>query len=313
VRFLGMRLVLTPAAWVLPRGLALALARWLALLLLPLPSAGLAADRRMRRAFGTSRWKSWLLTWGWLARTLYDFVVLKRVLNGREDPRGWRIVERNAEGISGLRESGASYIVVTGHYAKGPSLALYAPHVTPGHPVQVANPLREQLTNLFERRIRTQYEPFVRACYCWERDFEYVFIKDVRSGWKLSKVLREPGNVVFMPIDAPWRASATGAFARPFAGAASYVFSTGAAQLARLARCPIITCIPILERDGTMVLEWGTPMRVGEVAGDDVAVMSRLLDVLERAVGERPTQYVYEIGGDRRWNAQTGLWDAGDT
>ncbi len=66
----------------------------------------------------------------------------------------------------------------------------------------------------------------------------------------------------------------------------SRVFSTGAAQLARLAHCPIISCVHTLESDGTIVLEWGVPICVaGAEARDDAQVMDQLLNTIEIAVG----------------------------
>jgi hypothetical protein len=44
-------------------------------------------------------------------------------------------------------------------------------------------------------------------------------------------------------------------------------------------------------------------------AENDLKVMDELLDLLEVAVGERPTQYIYEIGGCRRWNPQNRRWE----
>ena len=102
----------------------------------------------------------------------------------------------------------------------------------------------------------------------------------------------------------------TGAYERPFVGKRKCVFSTGAALLARLTQCPIITCVPLLEKDGTVVLEWGEPIRIaGNDAANDVDVMNELFDTIEIAAGERPTQYAFEIGGDRRWNPLIRRWE----
>ncbi len=55
--------------------------------------------------------------------------------------------------------------------------------------------------------------------------------------------------------------------------------------------------------DGTVVIEWGTPISPPERKDQDadVRVMNQLLNFIERAVGSRPTQYVSEIGASRRW------------
>ncbi len=88
----------------------------------------------------------------------------------------------------------------------------------------------------------------------------WVYNNELGAARKLYCRLHERGNVVFIPVDKPWREHLCGAYVRPFAGKKKCVFSTGAAVLARLARCPIISCVPILERDGTIVLEWGEPI-----------------------------------------------------
>ncbi len=37
--------------------------------------------------------------------------------------------------------------------------------------------------------------------------------------------------------------------------------------------------------------------------------MDELLDALEIGVGERPTQYKFEIVGDRCWNPRSRRWE----
>lgn len=310
VRILSMQFVLAPAAYALPGKLALQIANALALLLLILPIPGFHTYRQMRSAFGKGRLYSLYLAWGWLARPLTDYVILKRLLYKRENPFNWRIVERNVDGINSLRESGESYIIASAHYSKKSSLSMFSPRVTHGNPIQISNPLKERILSLYDLRIHIQYGAFLKAYPCWQRSYEFVYIKDLRSARKAYIKLREKGNVVFIPVDGGWSKTPTGSYERPFAGLRSRVFSTGAAQLAQSAKCPIISCVHMLESDGTIVLQWGEPIRiVGNEAADIVNVMNRLLDTLEIAIGERPTQYIFEIGSDRRWNSQSKLWE----
>ena len=310
IRILGMQFVLAPAAYVLPRKLALAIANALALLLVILPIPGLHMYRQMRRAFGKNRFDSFCLALGWLARPLRDFVVLKRLVYRREDPSKWRIVERNVDGINSLRESGESYIIATAHFPKRPGLSIHSPEITYGHNVQVANPVVTHVRCLHDLRIRIQYGALLKAFACYRRDCEHVFIKNLRTARTLYSRLRERGNVVFIPVDGGWGKTLTGCCERAFAGQRSRVFSTGAAQLARLAGCPIISCVHVLETDGTIVLEWGVPIRiVGSDAANEVNVMNEVFNRLEIAIGERPTQYIFEVGGERRWNSQSRRWE----
>ncbi len=310
MRILSMQLVLAPAAYALPKKLALTIADALALLLVILPTPGFNIYWQMRSAFGKSRLESFYLAWGWLARPFRDFVVLKRLLYGRESPLNWRIVERNAENVKSLRESGESYIIAVGHFSKQPCLGMFSPDITYGCAVQVTNPPLKRVQSFYDLRIRIQYGAFLKAYSCWRRSCEFVYIKDLRAARTLYHRLSERENVVFIPVDAPWSKTSSGSYERPFAGHKSRVFSTGAAQVAHLAQCPIISCVHKMEVDGTMVLEWGKPIRTaGNDAAGAIEVMDELLDTMEVAVGERPTEYIFEIGSDRRWNSRSMCWE----
>jgi hypothetical protein len=312
IRIISMQFVLTPAAYILPRKIAFALANALALLLIILPKPGFSIYRQMHRAFRKSRIASFCLACGWLSRPLYDYVVLKRIIYGRENPDQWRIVERNADYVSKLRENGDSYIIATAHYAKGPLLCMLSPNVTYGRIILVGDPPRKSCNSLYKLRIYIQYGTLVRAISHWcGRNKEVVHSgTNLNSARNIHRFLREKGNVVSIAVDALWHKTLSGSYERPFAGQKSRVFATGAAALARAARCPIISCVHILESDGTMVLEWGEPILTNDYeVADDVSVMNKLLDTVEVAIGERPTQYIYEIGRDRFWNRQMRRWE----
>ena len=40
----------------------------------------------------------------------------------------------------------------------------------------------------------------------------------------------------------------------------------------------------------------------------DIDVTQQVLDVIESEVGERPCDYVLDIGGERRWDPETHSW-----
>ena len=313
IRVVSMKYILAPAAYALPRRWALGIAKALAILLVILPRPGFEAYWQMRSAFGKGRLESFSLAWEWLARPLRDFVVLKRLIYRHEDPFNWRIVEKNVDGINRLRESGEAYIIASAHFPKEPGLSIFSPNVTYGHPVNVGNEPMKQIRSLYDLRIRIQYEALLKASVsCWGRDIEFIFSgSDLRTARTLYKKLCERGNVVYIAVDAPWQKNQTGStYERPFAGYKSRLFPTGAVQLARMTKCPIISCVCSLESDGTIVLEWGSPIRcVGNMAVNDSKVMDELLNVLEVGIGERPTQYIYEIGMGRRWNSQSRRWE----
>ncbi|MGA2222954.1 MAG: glycosyltransferase [Syntrophobacteraceae bacterium] len=305
-----MQFVLTPAAYALPRKVALQIADGMALLLLILPVPGWSIYWQIRNAFQKSPTESIYLVWGWLARELSDFVVIKRLSYKRENLFNWKIIERNVDRINSLRVSGESYIVAIAHFSHATSLSMYAPYITYGHIVHVSDPFWNHVRSLRELRLRIDERAHHKAYPGWGKKWEWVFNNELTSFRKLYNQLRERGNVVFIPIDKPWRKTVTGAYERPFVGKRKCVFSTGAALLARLTQCPIITCVPLLEKDGTVVLEWGEPIRIaGNDAANDVDVMNELFDTIEIAAGERPTQYAFEIGGDRRWNPLIRRWE----
>jgi lauroyl/myristoyl acyltransferase len=266
----------------------------------------------MRQAFGESRLRSFQLAWGWLRRPFLDFVMLKRVWYGREDVSKWRIVEKNSDEVAHLRESGQSFIVATGHFQRVALLATACPRVTPGNLVQVGLPTPGEIRSLYDSRIRLQYGTMLDVLSsAWNRSFEYALTKSSQSAaMLLYERLRKPGNIINIHVDAPWPQSQTGSYARSFAGLTTREFSTGAAQLATLAQCPIVSCVYWQEDDGTLVLRWGSPI---QRVDNEIDTMNSLIDALEVAIGERPTQYVLRIGRERRWNATTKRWeDFGD-
>jgi lauroyl/myristoyl acyltransferase len=91
-------------------------------------------------------------------------------------------------------------------------------------------------------------------------------------------------------------------------------FSIGSAVFSRMAQCPIVACATYVEKEGTVVLEWGPvippPQREDEAA--DLRTINALLDFLEKAIGQRPTQYFLYIGEERQWNAVLQTWEDPD-
>jgi lauroyl/myristoyl acyltransferase len=309
IRILGMQLVLVPAAYLLPKGVALVVARMLSLSLLILPSPGMVTYWQVRRAFGQDRLRSLQLAWGVLARPFQDFVTHKRVLYGLEDISTWKVIERNAEEVARLRASGQSFIIATAHFQRAAMLALACPSITPGHLVTVGHPLPTKIRSPFHVRLRIQYGALLKALSSvWCRSSELAFTGSGQSAAGLIYGrLRQPGNIVSIDVDAAWPKNSTGSYCRPFAGRQDRAFSTGAAQLAALTRCPIVGCVYWQQDDDTVILEWG-PL-INAVANETNA-MNHLLDKLESGIGERPSQYVLEIGGERRWNEAGKRWDA---
>jgi hypothetical protein len=277
----------------------------LALGLLILPTPGMAAVRQMHRAYGKGLLGTVLLAWRWLARPYRDFVLGQRVIMHREDPFEWKIVERNVVGINALRAANASYIIASAHFLREGYFSVLDPRVTPGRAIQAGVVLPERIRTLYDLRFFIQYGTLVKAVIDTLKGDCFWVGRDRQPSKAMLTHLRDQGNVVIIYADAHWQRTGGGVYFRPFAGLKDREFSTGAARIARIAKCPVISLVCLQEDDGTIVLQWGDPIWN---TGDDVGVMNHLIDAFEVAVGERPDQYVFWIGGDRQWDARNRRW-----
>ncbi len=113
-----------------------------------------------------------------------------------------------------------------------------------------------------------------------------------------------------MSVDTFWNTTGSSAHTRPFAGMRARTFSVGSAVLGRLAQCPIVPFASHVAKDGTIVLEWGPtilpPQRDDEAA--DIVNTNIILDFLESAIGNRPSQYTMYVGEERQWNRVLETW-----
>ncbi len=309
-RLLSMKLVLAPAAYLLPRSWALAIADMMALFLATSPKPGVEVYWQMRRAFEKNRLESFSLSWGWFARPFRDFVVLKRLLYKREYLSDWTVIETNAEAVKSIKESGEPYVLAVGHFARQANVMINSASVNPGHPIYPAHDVPGRNWPISNARMRAQLGTF-RAVDYLRNDLRFVFLQDdPHPARTLNALLSERGNFVGIAIDAPWEGGRRGSFQRPFAGLGNRAFATGVARMARMAQCPIVSCICGLDSHGNIILEWGDPIRILPHEEErEISVTNELLDRLEKAIGERPTQYVLDVGGDRRWNSSTKQWE----
>ena len=309
IRILCMQSMLVPAAYLLPKRFGQATAKFLALLLLATPWPGMTTYVQMSRAFGQGRYRSFLLAWGWLARPFLDYVILKRLQYGREDVSNWKIVERDADRVAGIRESGQSFILASAHFQREALQAISCPRLTPGNFVQVAQPLPKTIRTPYDLRIRLQYGTMLRVfSSAWRRPFEFVFTGtgQTAAGVMFDR-LRKQGNIVSIHVDTPWPDSSSSFYSRPFAGLDEGHFSTGVGQLASLTGCPIVGCVYWQDDEGTLIVDWLPPI---VKVKDEVDAMNQLFDSFEKAVGERPIQYMFEVGKERRWNAEIKSWQS---
>lgn len=323
-RGLVMLLLLRPASDWLPRSLARGLAQLVGLLIALSPTRGRSTYLSMLRAFGFSKSQAFWASQQWLARPFLDFVVTRRILNNREDWARWKVQEIGSELAKQIKDSGQPFILATGHFARESFLHLFLPAVLPHRIGFVAAPLPPWSRNPFIFRMRLQYGQLLNALrHVRPDDLDLLF-----TGGAFSKMLERLGrrdNIVTIAVDAYWMGGgpylgqdltsapkkSTGQYSRSFAGLLVYRIVIGAAAVSRLTQCPILPCSMFQRADGTVVIEWGTPISPPERKDQDadVRVMNQLLNFIERAVGSRPTQYVSEIGASRRWNASRSEWE----
>ena len=175
--------------------------------------------------------------------------------------------------------------------------------------LNVALPLSQQTLNFNERRTYFHLRMLLKGTLFWHRgDLDFVFVgKGLGAGRELIRSLKSAGNTVIIHIDAPWDRGQPTELIRPFAAMRKRAFATGAARLARICNCALILCNTILENDGSVTLEWGEPILPTENADEnqDLLITNQLLDKLEIAIGQRPTQYMLNIGSERKWDSHS--------
>ncbi|MEW6581956.1 MAG: hypothetical protein AB1416_04265 [Actinomycetota bacterium] len=306
VRLAMVRGLLRPAADRLSLRAALRLADLAGTLSAATPH-GRGVRRELDRGFGPGEG-------GRIARAHFalpyrDFVALRRLVTGRDHAEAWRMTEDVPDATVALRESGAPFIVATGHFARLPFYYLYAPPAIPErvHVSAMVAPLPPPGRHPETRRIHLQFGQSLTVLKATRANIDLVVIRECGSVAGLLGNLRQEWQAAVIAADAPaW----DGPLTRPFAGRRSRRFALGCAHLARLAQCPVVVCAPSWDGDGRVLLEWGEPIpppaRRDRLADTDVT--NAILDQLETAVGRRPDQYLLPIGGDRRWDQAAGRW-----
>ncbi len=304
-----MLLVLGPAADYLPKSVALALADYVARALSVLSSGARSFHRELHATFGGevahARWQANET----MALPFRDFVMLRRIVAGREDASSWPIEERNLEAVKPLRDSGASFIVALGHFARRAVWCVHLPRIVPQELTVVVNPTPPFTFRPKGLRLYLQYGLMLQSLDRIRPDLELYYAGRGTADTLVQK-LKVPGNAVVIHADAPWPFR-RGAIERPFAAATKRSFATGVAKMARLAQVPIVPCVTTVSPQGGILFEWGAPIAPGspEDVASDERVTSAALDVLEVGIGRHPEQYVLEIGSSRHWNSEAGAWE----
>jgi lauroyl/myristoyl acyltransferase len=310
-RYIYELCVLVPAARLLPRAWALALADASGYLQASLPNAGATAARcEVRAATGLAGIALWRATAARLAGPRRDIVLLRRLRALREHPRDWPLREVHGEGVHALAAAGKPFIIAAGHFYYAADLVIPVvlfPGIG-GRGVKGAIPERRLDPEVLHERLLNRSLLGLRSRLVG--DTHERFVPEVGRGsvmQAVQRVLAQPGGATRILIDAVWTKAG---YDRPFAGTASRRFALGAARIARRAQCPIIFEMAVFEPDGGVRVEWGPyidpPAPDDEAA--DVGVMDQLIDHLEACVARYPLQYLHPMGCDRRWDPASGRW-----
>jgi len=269
---------------------------------------GMRARQIMRMTFPSQPGDIAPMAAEWLERPFRDHVNAVRITTGREDMHDWQVEMRGAPEM--LNDPKESFIIATGHFSRQAMGVLYVPTLVPKRLATVVAPMTKAKTP-HGFRVRLQMRELRKGIEIAR--LGDVDIADVAGkGFlvRLLRHLRDPGGVVIIATDAAWHGEQDGGYSRPFAAFTKQTFHLGTARLARLSQRPIVTCVPFLDGDQRVVMEWSPviepPSR--DDAEADVRITNEILDWIERRIGERPGQYVEGFGHDRRWSPTAKCW-----
>ena len=294
-----------------PRSWALWLAGFFQSLLAISPM-GVRARQVMRVTFPAEKHKIAKLAANWLGRPFRDHVLAVRIASGREPVHDWAIESRNAPVL--LDEPDASFIIATGHFSREAMTGLYLPRVINKRLATVVAPMT-QSKDPRGLRVRLQMREMRNGIkFVRNGDVDIADVAGKSFLVRLLRHLRDPGGAVIIATDAAWGSNHTGGYTRSFAGFAAQSFALGTARLARLSQRPIVACVPFLDGDQRVVMEWSPviPAPARDDEGADIRITNEILDWIERRIGERPDQYVLSFGHDRRWSPVAKCWVDGE-
>lgn len=289
-------------------------ARWLAGLyqsLLAFSPIGGRARAAMAATFPAER-EIGKLTANWLGRPFRDHVMAVQIASERDFAHDYTIEMRNAPAM--LNDPEASFIMASGHFSRGAMMALYLRGAINKRIATVVAPMARS-KDFRGLRVRLQMRA-MRAgiTFVSKGEVDIVDVAGKSFLVRLLRHLRDPGGAVIIATDASWGANETGGHTRSFAGYAEQSFALGTARLARLSQRPVVACVPFLDGNRRIVVDWSPviPAPARDDAEADVRITNEILDWIERRIGERPDQYVLSFGRDRRWSATAQCWLDGE-
>lgn len=304
-----MVFILRPAAHILPRNSALAIARLCGSVMLCIPTSRRNALATMQKAFLLQGSDARRSAREYLAQPFCSFVVFHRILYGRENQDNWTIEERNNRDVVQLRESGQSFIVAAGHFRRESYLPIYLPRFCPGSVATISLPVPAPSLHPDDIRTRVQFGQFLKVIQHSRPDHKFVYVGGALN--EALKHLERHSSQIVMSIDTFWKTTGRSTHTRPFAGMRARTLSIGSAILCRLAQCPIVPFASYVHKDGTIIVEWGPVIQPPQLDDEatDLANAHTLLDFMETAIGQRPSQYTLYIGEERQWNPVLHTWE----
>ena len=247
----------------------------------------------------------------WITRTGRDYVAMRRLIMGRDDAAKMPVRSHNEPAL--LREPGQSLIIALGHFSREANIGLYKSGVVPKQLAATIAPIEPHRWRPRGLRIKLQVTAIMKGIKVARGgDVEVVPFDGPGALMRLVKHLRRPDTAVTISTDAIVEGGRERGHDRAFAGHRRLSFAQGTARLARLSQRPILACVPYLDEDGGLAIEWADPIaapaRDDETA--DARVTDEVLDFFERAIGKRPGQYVLSVGHARQWNENSQSWSA---
>jgi lauroyl/myristoyl acyltransferase len=311
LRGLILLLIIRPASFIFPEALIWGLAYACALVIV-MQASGRRMAQDYRSAFGLSRMAAVGMAIRTHARRLREFSLQQKTATGLRKAFQLPVsIEANEEARR-IVDGPGSFMLAMSHFERTDAAStLFHPTVFHGRPVYaVAFRLPNYIFLPHFWRMALQLRQLLRATRrARPQGLEFVYLGGATK--PLVDKLRRERAIVSVNIDAHWPRGRGSSLTRPFAGALQRTYSTGSAKLARLAGAPLLLGIPVLSDDGRAVrMRLFGPFRSHAASGDqqDIEVTQQVLDIIEREVGERPCEYLLDIGGDRRWNPQERAW-----
>lgn len=311
-RYLADRLLIVPAADLLPRGAALRVADLVGATEARIPSRGARLARaEVHAALGVTGADERRAAARRLAGMRRDLAVNRRLSRGREHPRDWRLVQEGAAPVEAMLAERRPFLVATGHFYYSADLVLpdvIMPRLA-GHSLGSAPPDFRLEPGVLRQRFENGISYGLPTKLLGLPHYELPYAGSRETIPTILEALARPGGVVRIYIDAMWEKPR--AHRRPFAGLAERGFALGTARIARLAQCPVVLGVAVWDDDSSVRVVWRPPIDPPPIDDEqaDVRVIDQLLDDLEALVGRFPLQYLHPLGADRRWDAAALRWD----